>query len=376
MKVLFLTHWFPTEDNKSFGIFIKNHLEAIRSKGVVTDAFVIRITNGKGFFKSNISVKESHTELVIESFFWKFIYVLYPIQNWLVWRSLKKRIASKSYSLIHSNVGHPNGLVGMYFSKKMKIPFVVTEHHTEVDRLCDHFIYGSKLREMYNQASMIMPVSNYLKECLEKYVKNTERIQVVANCIDSSVFKLTKENVQSSSEIIQFVAIGSWDNGRYNFKQPRLLIDSINRAAAQIDKTIVLTHLGNCSIKDELNELVTNSTFVIQYEGVKSPSEINDYLNACDYFLHATTKETFCVVGIEAQKSGAPMIISNVPPIPEIMNPYGAVFVENTVESWTNELIKALQTTYDRKTIADHAKNRFTSDVIGQEIIEVYAKIV
>ena len=113
----------------------------------------------------------------------------------------------------------------------------------------------------------------------------------------------------------------------------------------------------------------------LEFLGTKTPEEINHLFQTASYFLHASSIETFCIVVPEAQKAGLPCIVSNIYPIPEIANDYGAIFVENTQDAWVEGLKQSQQTSFDRFRISVEMKERYSTREVGQAINSIYEAV-
>lgn len=372
MKVLFTSHWYPSEKNPSDGIFIKKHYDSIEKLDVEVDLLILRIKNGKKVFKLKINrVNENKTEVIVESIFWKFFYILYPLQKFFIWRSLLMLIRKNNYDLIHANVTHPNGVFASYLSQQLNIPFIITEHHSQIDKYANKIFTKKHFKRALKNASYITAVSSFLKQKIQTII-SSQKIEVVGNVIDGSVFKyIEKQSIVGKN----FISIANWNSGGSNTKLPYLMCKALHDFSLKIQEPIVLNHVGNCNIKKDLLKL-QNNYLTINFLGKKSSFEINQLLNSSFCFLHTTKFETFCVVGVEAQKSGCPVIISNIDPINTILTHNSVLFADNNIHSWVEALHKINKKSVVRKTIANASKGKFESEEIARKFEIIYNYIL
>ncbi len=375
MKVLFTTHWYPGESDPAQGIFIKNHLDAVRGEVPETDLIVIRIKKGKTLYRSKLlEIGNRDYELVMESIFYKFIYVLYPLQKMLVGRRLKRFLKTRRYDIIHGNVAHPNGIIANYLSRKLGIPFVLSEHHSEVLRLSKHPFFTVGIRKAFVTTSAVMPVSTYMSDMLRPLV-NIDKIHIVPNVVKSSVFHYT-DSYEKIPESLSLVAIGFWGDINCNYKLPRLMVEAAMQFALQTRTHVTFYHAGECLISEELLSKSDPSWLTLEFLGPQTPDQLNNLLNKTDVFVHATLGETFCVVAVEAQKAVTPAVVSDFTTLHEVLDPYGVIYAPNDVEGWVQAFSEIVSTPPDRKLIAEKSKNKYTAETVGKAIAAVYEHVL
>ena len=103
-RVLVITNMYPTSEHKSFGIFVKNQVDALKKRQVHVD--VIAVTNPKSG-KVNVIKKYS---------------------AWFIKTILNLVTKGKTYDVIHAHYVFPSGFLGLLFKKLFGIRLVVTAH--------------------------------------------------------------------------------------------------------------------------------------------------------------------------------------------------------------------------------------------------------
>ena len=129
-QILFLTNWYPTNENPSFGIFVKRHAEAIAQNFNVTIVH-LNFRRGNGLIHYSFDKKETplnEYELNFSGFFYRVVYYLPGLVAWILYRKLRGIHAANKFDMIISNVIFNSGIVGHYLSKRLNIKQVHIEH--------------------------------------------------------------------------------------------------------------------------------------------------------------------------------------------------------------------------------------------------------
>ena len=378
MKVLYISSWYPTPGDPNYGVFVKEHARAIKT--TTTDIRVLAVV----VLRAQPYLKVSHREYIDESGIRTFeiiihsrirdiIYHLVPLQNRIAFSYYKKSIEPYfSPDIIHSNVIFPAGIIGDYFANKLKKPHVITEHWSKIEGLLNKPYLSSLARKSYQRASRILPVSQFLKENMLGLLPdlNPDKFKVVSNVISSETFDY-KEKILHEDEI-NFCAVATWVTKRNPDKKPELFIEALAAVQKTTTKKIRLTMVGGGNRIVELKNLCQQVDLTADFIGYQTKKQIADVLQKTDFFVHASTIETFGVVIVEALMTGTPVICSNVGGLPELIDSSNGVLCENEVADWVSGIEKIIQSEFNRKQIADDVKNRFGYESIGREIASVY----
>lgn len=378
MNILFLTSWYPTSNNPNFGIFIKEHAHAISSAGnnVVVLAIVATRSNtiwSKAVTDSSDENGVRTITIELKSRFRDIVYHAIPIQYYIAKNAAKKLIANGfEPEIIHSNVIFPAGIIGNWLADRLKKPHIISEHWSRIKGFLSKPIFGRLAIKSYQNAARILPVSFFLKKRMLDLMPtlDSSRFRIVGNVIDSNIFNYKDKN--SSSETLHFCAVATWANKKVPDKIPELFIEALAQLQIEIKKSIQLTMVGGGDKIPEFETLCSSKGLNAQFVGIRTKNEIADYLQESDYFVHASTIETFGVVVAEALLCGTPVICSNVGALPEIINESNGVLCENTVENWMVGIKKAIETNFQKNEIASDFKQKFSTLQIGEEITSVY----
>ena len=381
MKVLLISSWYPTPLNPNYGIFVKEHAKAIKT--TTTDLRVLAIVVQQADIYLKTSYREYSDEsgiktfeIIIQSKIRDLIYHLVPLQSLIAYRFYKKSIEPNFRpDIIHSNVIFPAGIIGYYFSRKLKKPHIITEHWSKIDGLLKKPYLSFLAKKAYQKAKRILPVSEFLKGKMHSMLPdlNQAKFQVIPNVISSEVFDYKAKNEKTDE--IRFCAVASWVTKRKPDKKPELFIEALAEIQKKTNRRIKLTMVGDGNRVNELKIYCKSLNLDTDFVGYQTKKQIAGLLQETDYFVHASTIETFGVVVVEALMTGTPVICSNVAALPELIDNTNGVLCENNVADWIKGLEILIRTDFDRKSIAKTVKNRFSYERIGQEIASVYETI-
>ncbi|MDR3651975.1 MAG: glycosyltransferase [Paludibacter sp.] len=381
MKVLFISSWYPTENNPNFGIFIKEHASAIQSTENEIKVLAILTEKSHLFFtiNKNVYVDEAGIETVEIRILTKFknlVYHFVPLQNKIAFYFYKK-LLSKSFSpdLVHSNVVFPAGMIGDFISKKIKKPHIITEHWSKIGGILKKPYLSWLTKKTYKNASKILTVSYFLKDYMISLMPalKSKKIQIIPNVINSNTFTYKQKN--NSKNEIHFCSIATWATKREPDKKPELIIEALSKVQKNIEKEIILTLVGGGDRLEELEHLCKKHQLRAEFTGYQPKAKIATILHNSDFYIHASTIETFGIVIVEALMTGTPVICSNVGALPEIINESNGILCENTIEKWVEGIQLCINTSYNSKQISVNTGNRFSLEIIGSQINDAYKEL-
>ena len=381
MEILFLCSWYPTPKNPNFGIFIKEHAVAVSLAGHhVTAISVIcdktndlcRLTKYDFIDENDIHV----IQIIVSSRYRDFFHHLLPYHYRLLSQVLKPLIKSGySPDLIHTNVVFSAGILGNWFSQKLKIPYIITEHWSRVPRLLKQPVLSSWGIKAYQSSAKILPVSNFLQNRICELIPELDKrkFTVIGNIVDTKTFYYKPKAATEGQ--LQFCAIATWDKKKIPDKKPELFIEALGQLQKEIKKDISLTMIGGGNNIKELQQLCDEHQITANFTGYIPKNEIAGHLYRSHYFLHASTIETFSIVVAEALLTGTPVLCSNVGALSELVNNSNGVLCNNTLQDWTEGLKCLINNSYDNEQISSNISNRFSPENIGRKISEVYAQV-
>jgi glycosyltransferase involved in cell wall biosynthesis len=382
MNVLFISSWFPTKNNPNFGVFVKEHAKAIQTTEAQLVVLAVVTERSKSLFKISVSdyLDESGfriVETLISTRFRDLVYHLVPLQNRIAY-SISKRYIFSDFKpdIVHSNVVFPAGIIGDFISRKINKPHIITEHWSKIAGILQKPFLSGLVKKAYRNAAIILPVSEFLQNRMMKLLPElrTSNFQIIPNVIDSRLF--TYKQKTPIADELRFCAIATWATKKVPDKKPELFIEALEAIQVRTNKKITLTMIGGGDRVEELRNLCADKSYKTQFLGYQTKEEIAEILQNSDFFIHASTMETFGVVVVEAMMTGTPVICSNVAALPELINETNGVLCENTTYGWVKGIEKALNSKFNSKAIADNVKNEYSLESVGAKIMSVYKELL
>lgn len=378
MKILFLTHWYPSVGDPGTGLFVREHAHAIAGAGVDVHVLHVRIRNGPLWPRIRVERFEegrsTGTRIHLEGRLWKLIYVFYPWQLALLRKGLRKaglRVAD--HDLVHSNVVHPTAVMGDALARRAGRPHVITEHWTRLEQYFTRDLLSGAGRRAYARAARLLPVSAYLGREIDRWSKGHAPITVVPNVVPGGDFHF---RTRGPGGPLRVLMAARWNRTKLGHKRPDLVIDALEHVQGRSGRPILLQVVGDGDRIPELQARCATAGLSAEFLGHCGKPALGKLMAEADLFLHPSERETFSVVVAEALKCGTPVVASDVGAIPELITERNGVLVPNTVEHWAMAIEQALGRNYDRPAIAAEWVGRFSAEEVGDKVMQVYQEVL
>lgn len=375
LKILFLPAWYPSEENRVAGVFVREHAQAVALYNDVT----VLYSEGagkhvKGLYEivsdkaeegiRTIRIRHKKSPVPKTSY---FIYL------WSIFKAFRKLMREGwRPDIIHAHV-YSAGVPAVILGKIYKIPVVITEHWTGFPRRILRTFDILRARFAMNRAKILLPVSQNLKEAIESYgIKN--RFQVIPNVINTEMFHPSTSQYRNEKKRILLVALLSPIKG----------IPYLLRALAQLKEKrqdFVLDIVGDGPNRQEYEELTEKLELgeVVGFHGLKSKPEVAEYMRQCDFFVLPSLWENLPCVLIEAMASGNPVIATDVGGVKEMINENVGILIPpknmKALEEAINDMLSDCAN-YSPEKIAKYAKEKFSYQVVGQQLDAIYSEML
>jgi glycosyltransferase involved in cell wall biosynthesis len=382
MKVLWLASWYPNKLHPLNGDFIQRHAKAVSLYEEITVIHLCRDEKGsltRDFFIEEMT-KANLTELIV--YYHSFTTRIKLVDRFfsaLKYQRLYKKIISDTINktgrpdLVHVHVTMNAGLLALWLKKKWGLRYVVTEHWTGLLKEAINNFYNKPLgfqmawKKIVKKADSLSVVSKYLAGTIRMHIMNVP-IVVIPNVVDTSIFFPINKMQQS---VVQFIHISRMD---YQ-KNPEAILKAFQLLKEKgIDFSLKIFSNEAARFQALLRQynLLSHVKF---YEEVSQP-ELVKYLQQADALILYSRYETFGCVVPEANACGLPVIVSDIPPMHELVteNQNGIFAGENQAELLAEKLeyfIKNKQQ-FNTSRIAQQAAELYNFSKIGQLFSEWY----
>ncbi len=384
IKALWLTSWYPNKLDTMNGDFIQRHARAV---SLFCKVHVIHAeADKKNELKKLLEISENCDKNLSETI------LLYRLNNiplagkiisyFQYLRLFKMQVqqyieANGKPDIVHVHVAMKAGIIALWLKRKFNIPFIVTEHWTIYNSNAPDnykhrgFLFRYYTKKTLRQSSAFLPVSNDLGNAVQKTVTEVP-FTAIPNVADTGLF-----NYQSAEKkhAFSFVHISTLN---YQ-KNPEGILRTYKKFLERYPETdLIIAGEAGVALKqyaDTLNLPRANLLFT----GLVSYAEVASILKKSEALIMFSRYENLPCVIIEALCCGLPVISTNAGGIPELINDSNGFLIDNEDEP---ALLNAMINMYEHyqkfncKQISADAAEKFSYEKVGNEIMEIYKKVL
>lgn len=391
MRILLVSHQFPSDDLRYSGRFVEDQLNAIIRCGCNAQVLQVLPTplrlNGLRMFLSALwNCALGHSAPLYSGAAQVGIRLYSPgirmgggvqsILNTLavLWFLTLKKTEFR-IDCIHAHTGLSDGLIALALGRRYGVPYVLTEHTAPYEALLRGPGSRRIVQSVLKNAAAVVAVSKYLRSCILDCFPGVN-IQVVGNTFDESVFCFQ----QSQS---------------FNHQAPLLLWIGHFSERKRLDLALrALGALRDSGIKAKLRVItgVESSTKIknlivsLGLEGAVTLEEAADrekvarHLRDASVVLVTSEVETFSVVTLEALATGVPVVSTDCGGPRDLILDREDGFIDTNGEPQTlaDFLAKAIKSDSEelRRQRAKNATERFGMLHIGRVYERIYASAI
>lgn len=391
MKVLIISHMYPSAVNPSYGIFVHKQAAALRSQGceiavvspVPFTPWPLPLLRKK--WNDYASVPRRDFIAGMEVFYPRYLEFpgSYFLDNsgffmYLGMKRLLKKLRSRfPFELVHAHVALPDGQAASYLKKKYNTPLVVTVHGQDFQStIRRNARCREKVFEVLGNADRIITVSTKLKNIVRDEPFSS-KIEVIHNGVDPADSGPGTPGNDSPGRTILSVS---------NLKKTKGIDLNIRAVSALRNKYPDLKYyiIGDGQERRNLEKL-TNELGLeenVIFLGQQDHSEVMKKMAKADIFCLPSWQEGFGVVYIEAMLQGKPVIGVEGEGISDILrhNHNGLLVKPKDVEDLTGALDALLSDPIRAKALGRAAKedviNNCTWDRNARRTLEVYQEVL
>nr|WP_263324814.1 glycosyltransferase [Neobacillus sp. Marseille-Q6967] len=358
-KILVITNMYPSREHKSFGIFVKNQVDAIKRKNMTVD--VLAITNPKSG-KVNVLTK----------------YI-----TWFIKTLVTLVTKGNKYDVIHAHYVFPSGYLGLLFKKVFKTRLIVTAHGGDIDKM------AKKSKRLYQMTETILQKADHViavgdalhHEIVTKFSVNPKKTSILNMGVNRQIFKPVdrlfareKCNYPKDSRMILFVG---------NLLEQKGLIELLDALSLVQEKVsnvelVIIGAAKNPAFKRKLDKKINDRHLVnsVHILGPKVQAEISLWMCAADCLVLPAHMEGFGLVALEAMACGTPVIGTNVGGLKSLLqNGAGVITPVKNPEELANSIITVLTSNDKRDSLIKIGLKKAEEndeERILKRVIEVY----
>ena len=379
MHILVITSWYKTdEDPLSAAPFIEDQartlLEAGHKVGVLhlnwSGSFLARVrSRPKLSYVEDKKLPTYHLNLdnvVPASNKINFIYFCKRART--TFNSYCKSFGKPD--ILHAHCVFIGGVVSNHLSKKFDIPFVVTEHSSElIIRPPEGYLYN-QVREVIANARKWVTVSHFLgKEFQSNYRLTNDSLQVIPNVVHEQFFKKSK---LPEATPFTWICIGLLAE----VKNHTMLLNAFHLLHKKRPEC-KLVIVGDGALREKLVSLSRELKIgeKVHFTGFKNRSEVKALLDNSHALVSSSKLETFGVAIAEALAGGRPVVATDSGGPSEFITKNEGINVKKHTAEQLSQAMEQLMInyhTYDTNNISNTCKHLFTKEVILPQLMEMY----
>ena len=278
--------------------------------------------------------------------------------------------------ILHAHCARWAGYAAMKISKQYGVPYVITEHlpkevfETVLGKVGSSAWQIPPLKEAYNQANMVITVSEELVDDLACYFGKDYRHVTIPNVIDTRFYSFgLRKPIGERAFTFCCPAI-------FNHRKGYDVLFEAFVKLVETEPNVVLHIAGQGTdgkaCRDMINSYGVGDKVICH--GQIDANDMRELYHQSDAMVLATRGETQGLVIAEAMSTGIPAISTEgIPASMRLDCGYSYVPV-NDAKALANEMLKALKnpiTESDGRSLSQMIAERFSPNVIGAKIAEV-----
>lgn len=336
MKVLYLTPWYPSEQDQMSGLFVQKHVEAVRAQGVD-----IRVIHSQG---------------------WKDL--------WQQWKELKRTWGLPD--LVQLNVIQKQGFLALWLKMRHNIPYIIVEHWSGYLPENGQFMQQSaaKRRLAYSIAkcaSRLLTVSQTLENAMKQCGIQASQWGRVNNIVDEFFYQGIRNK---KSGVRTLLHVSCFDERAKNTTALLRGFAALCSQRTDIRLVMVGTGVDWQAAQRTANDLRIPSERIVWTEE-QTPQQVCEWMYHSDAFVLTSRYETAGVVLSEAAATGLPILSTPVGIAPQLITPQTGILVSQDEANDSHALAQYLARIGEMDTYPSAAEEyRFST--VGKQLKDTY----
>jgi glycosyltransferase involved in cell wall biosynthesis len=370
INVLVIPDLFPKFKGDVQGIFILDYLTSTKKHCNNTVLFG-RLTSGN----KGLTVEENEDYKLyrfsvaskkIPFYLKPFFYLLWFMKGYQIGKTFK------SIDIIHAHGTILSGTLSYLLSKKLKVPFIISEHQGPFTMTSDNFWKRNWTRLIMQKADVVLTVSQHLKQEILDTKIHPKQIIVTHNPVDTDLFKL-----KSNHSFKTMLFVGRLDNFKGALRCVKAF-EHIHQKYSDWKFTIV----GNGEDYQPIVKYLASRKELeskIKLKGELSKAQIAIEMQHADFLVFPSKHESFGLVITEALSSGLPVIVGNTTAPKEFVDAENGVLVPYNdiaaIAKAMEDMITSLNT-YQSQEIRAKIVLKFGFESFGKKLVNIYKSLI
>lgn len=259
--------------------------------------------------------------------------------------------------IIHAHIGLWAGYAAMKISQKHRIPYVITEHSSQVLSSKLNLWQKKSICKAYEKAAGLAAVSSGLRTQMQA-LSNRADIEVIPNMVDTSAFSIPTEERNPN----MIVSVGNL----FPVKGYDVLVEAFAICKKQ-NPSLKLRIAGAGPELPRLKQIAERLKIEndIEWLGRIAPSQINAFLHSGSIYVSPSRFETFGLSIAEAMATGMPAVATLSGGPQDFITPENGLLCKKNNPTQLAEAILSLV----------NSQKQFSPEKIRNTILENYSEM-
>lgn len=381
LRVLTFTSLFPNTQQPYHGVFVAQRIQALSRFCDLKVAAPVpwtpptRIFGDRYFSYSQIQREEFQQQLIIiHPRFFVIPKFIKSSDGILMAASCVRALSaireSFPFDIIDAHWAYPDGVCAAILAKYFRVPLALTVRGDDINILPNYFGRRQAIRWALRNSSLVIALSNELKDRVQCLAGVPTDTVVIPNGIDPEIF-----HKGDRSEARR--RLGLRANGRLLLSVGRLhaskgypvLVGAVARLQTEIPD-LHLFIVGEADHEADARPAIEAAARrlgvaeKVTLVGAQPHSVVADWYRAADLFCLPTSREGSANVLLEALACGLPCVTTPVGGNPDVVSTRDVgILVAPEVDQFTRAIAQGFARTWDRDQIAAHVRKRTWSSV-------------
>lgn len=281
--------------------------------------------------------------------------------------------------LIHGHIMTRAGFVSWRLSRRMKIPYVISEHWSRY--FPENNTYHGWLRKYFTRliirdAAAVITVSESLMHAMKKHRLINPNYRILPNIVDTACFKPGTPPVKESLKTV--IHISCFDDRSKNISGFLEAIKKVRNRRQDFRCLLVGDGPDRVALKDFSDSLGLQAPDVV-FTGLLTGEDLAALLRNADFSVVTSNYETFGTVVIESLASGVPVLSTRVGIAGDVITKENGMLVDRSdPDTFADALSRMLDCcrAFDKDKVAASLGERFTPEIVSSKLVSIYQGLI
>lgn len=395
MRVLVISHMYPSTFNEVAGIFVHKQVQALISKGV--EVRVVSPVPWTPFPVSHMRSKWRKMSQVPDQAVWESVQVWYPRylefpRAWFfagsgkrMYRGIRRLVEGIhqrfSFDLIHAHAALPAGYAGASLAQELGVPLIVTIHGHDLQ----HAVHcGIRCRHalafVLDHASRIIVVSRKLRRLAEEYFGHHGKLVVIHNGVDpTEIIVRDQKDLPTRTGAITLLSVSNLIHTK-GLDLNLLAVERLRKRYPMLRYKVIGEGPLEARLRRMADSLGLNDC--VEFLGRQPHQRVMEHMANCDIFVLPSWNEGFGVVYLEAMAHGKPVVGCQGEGVEDFVEhgKTGMLVKPRDVESLVEALDFLLSHPEEAKAMGERARKvvleNYTWEKNAEKTVRVYSEVL